>query len=104
VRLLELLQRGFQPEAIIADAAAGLRAAQQVALPTVPCRGDVFPALRERQQVVGLLEERAYQAIAGGSRLEQRQARRGKRRDRDRWSLAQQLPEAAHEDGGAKGP
>jgi len=91
VRLLELSERGFRPEATIADAAAGLRAGQQAALPAVPCRGDVFHALREMQQVVGLLEERAYQAMAGRTRLEQRQARPGKRRDRDKLSLAQQL-------------
>ena len=45
VRLLELRERGFHPDATIADFAGGLRAGQAEALPDVPCRGDVFHAL-----------------------------------------------------------
>src|SRR5262249_13417999 len=49
IRLLELQDRGFQPQATVADAGTGLRAGQQQALPGVPCRGDVFHPLREGQ-------------------------------------------------------
>jgi hypothetical protein len=45
VRLLELADRGFAPDATIADFATGLRASQAQALPDVPCRGDVFHVL-----------------------------------------------------------
>src|SRR5262249_17828543 len=40
VRLLELVDRGFAPEATVADFATGLRAGHEEALPGVPCRGD----------------------------------------------------------------
>src|SRR5208337_2481189 len=45
VRLLELVDRGFAPQATIADFASGLRAGHQEALPGRLCRGDVFHAL-----------------------------------------------------------
>jgi hypothetical protein len=59
VRLLELVGRGFQPRATIADFAGGLRAAQAEVLPDVPCRGDVFPVLNEAVPLVTYLENRA---------------------------------------------
>ncbi len=76
VRLLELSERSFRPDATIADFAGGLRAGQAEALPDVPCRGDVFHALQTATPLVGYLENRAYEAIATRSRLENRQARR----------------------------
>ena len=45
IRLLELVERGFAPEATIADFASGLRAGHQEALPERPCRGDLFQIL-----------------------------------------------------------
>jgi hypothetical protein len=45
VRLLELVDRGFAPEATIADFGSGLRSGHEQALPGVACRGDVFHAL-----------------------------------------------------------
>src|SRR5262249_5570934 len=91
VRLLELTERGFRPEATIADAATGLRAGQAAALPGVPCRGDVFHALQATTPLVGYLENRAYEAIARRSHLEQRQARTQQRHGRKDASLAAQL-------------
>ena len=38
VRLLELVDQGFHPDATIADAGTGVRAGQVLALPAVPCR------------------------------------------------------------------
>ena len=49
IRLLELVDRGFAPEATVADFGSGLRAGHQEALPEVPCRGDVFHALYDRR-------------------------------------------------------
>ena len=74
IRLLELQDRGFHPQATIADFAKGLRAGQELALPEVPCRGDLFHLLQELQLLLEFLENRAYDAIADRSRLEHQQA------------------------------
>ena len=65
VRLLELVDRGFDPEATVADAGSGLRAGQALALPEVPCRGDLFHVLRDLEQVVAYLENRSSTALGG---------------------------------------
>ena len=85
VRLLELGDRGFDPEATIADFGSGLRKGQQLALPNTPCRGDIFHPLRDFQTLVRSLDNQAYQAIAARDGLEQQQARfqfRNGRKDR----------------------
>ena len=76
LRLLELQDRGFHPEATIADAGSGLRAGQALAMPEAPCRGDVFHALQTVQPLVTFLENRAYDAIATRTDLERKKARR----------------------------
>jgi hypothetical protein len=91
VRLLELVERGFQPAATIADFAGGLRSAQEQVLPDVPCRGDVFHALHTLTPLVRYLDNRAYDAIATRSDLERRQARTERRQGRKAASLAAQL-------------
>src|SRR5436309_471353 len=63
VRLLELVDQGFDSDATVADAGSGLRAGQALALPEVPCRGDIFHVLRDLEQVVAYLENRAYGAL-----------------------------------------
>ena len=63
VRLLELVDQGFAPDATVADAGLGLRAGQALALPDIPCRGDVFHILHEVEDLVGFLENRAYDAL-----------------------------------------
>jgi hypothetical protein len=63
VRLLELADQGFSPDATVADAGLGLRAGQALALPEVPCRGDVFHILHEVEELVSFLENRAYDAL-----------------------------------------
>jgi hypothetical protein len=76
LRLLELQDRGFRPEATVADAGSGLRAGQALALPEVPCRGDVFHALQTVQPLAAFLENRAYEAIANLADLQRKKARR----------------------------
>lgn len=93
VRLLELQQRGFAAEAIIADAGKGLRAGQAQALPGLPCRSDVFHALQEAQSVVTYLENRAYEALADCAELQQRQQRLDRQGRFDR-KLASKLQHA----------
>lgn len=91
VRLLELADRGFQPDATIADFAGGLRAGQAAALPDVPCRGDVFHAQAEATALVTTLENRAYAAIDTCARLQRRQARQERRQGRKAATLAARL-------------
>jgi hypothetical protein len=91
VRLLELKDRQFSPDATIADAGQALRAGQQEALPKTPCWGDVFHAQAEFTPVVGYLDNRAYEAIAARSKLQAQLARPGKRRDRMKRQWVQQL-------------
>jgi hypothetical protein len=91
VRLLELKERGFRPTATIADFAGGLRAGQELAMPGVPCRGDVFHAVYEFGKVVRYLESLAYQALALRVDLQRQLATPGKRRDRLKLSLSQRL-------------
>jgi hypothetical protein len=82
VRLLELQDQGFQPEATVADAGSGLRAGQALAMPEVPCRGDVFHILQTVQRLLTFLENRAYAAIASTAALQGKKARlrwRGRR-------------------------
>jgi hypothetical protein len=79
VRLLELQDRNFHPEATIADAGSGLRAGQALAMPEIPCRGDVFHALRTVQSLVTFLENRAYGAMSTHGDLERKTARTRRR-------------------------
>jgi hypothetical protein len=91
VRLLELMDRGFAPEATVADGGTALRAGQALALPGVPCRGDVFHALYELGQAVAAVESRAYAAITARAKREQAQATFEKRKGRRSAPLAGQL-------------
>jgi hypothetical protein len=98
VRLLELVDQGFDPEAIVADAGSGLRAGQALALPEVPCRGDLFHVLRDLEQVVGYLENRAYSALEDTERrqrqLDSAQRHDGRGRAKSVQSAAQLLRHA----------
>lgn len=95
VRLWELADRGLLPKATVADGGTALRAGQALALPGVPCRGDVFhPFYEEVGPLVRSLESQAYKAIAARSKLEKQLATPGKRRDRQKLSLVQQLRRA----------
>jgi hypothetical protein len=93
VRLLELAEHGFAPDAIVADFGTGRRAGQELAFPRVPCRGDVFPLVRDLEQAVSYLENRAYDAMDAGARLEREQAR-ARRRGRPAQGVAQRLRRA----------
>jgi hypothetical protein len=94
IRLLELQERGFQPEATIADFGQGLRAGQELALPEVPCRGDVFHVFQELEIVVRFLENRAYEAITVRSRLERQQAAKQQRHGHLDAGIGQKLRHA----------
>jgi hypothetical protein len=94
VRLLELVDRGFAPEATIADFGLGLRAGHEQALPGLACRGDVFHAFYALGPLIRYLENRAYEAIALRTKLERKQAAAERRRGRKTLSLVQKLRHA----------
>jgi len=94
IRLLELQDRGFAPKATIADFGSGLRAGQELAMPHVPCRGDVFHALQALEKGVTFLDHRAYQAIEARSTLERKQAEHRRRKGRANLKLSQKLRHA----------
>jgi len=94
VRLLELVDRGFQPQATIADFAGGLRAAQAEVLPEVPCRGDVFHVLNEAVPLVTYLENRAYEAMTACAKLQRQQAQHEWRHGRKAADVAGKLGHA----------
>jgi hypothetical protein len=82
IRLLELADRGFAPEATIADFGNGIRAGQKLAMPNTPCRGDIFHALNEIIPVVTYLDNRAYETITVRDKLERKKSKlkqRGRR-------------------------
>jgi hypothetical protein len=91
VRLLELAEREFQPEAIIADFASGLRSGQEQALPGVPCRGDIFHCLNEFRPLVGYLENRAYDAMEIVEKLTRQQSQHQWRQGRKDRKVASRL-------------
>ena len=93
VRLLELAERGFAPDAVVADFGTGLRAGQELALPQVPCRGDVFHLVHDLEPAVTYLENRAYEALEACARLEREQGRQ-RRRGRPTHGVAQRLRRA----------
>ena len=91
VRLLELADRGFDPEATVADAAGGLRAGQEQALPGVPCRGDIFHCLYEVGPLVRYLENRAYDAMDAVEKLKRQQKRHQRSKGRKNLSVVRRL-------------
>jgi hypothetical protein len=95
IRLLELQQRGFAPQATVADFGTGIRAGQKLALPDVPCRGDIFHALNQILPVVTYLENRAYDAIAAHDKLERKRTKLQKQSRRDQTSQLQALSRKA---------
>ena len=79
IRLLELVDQGYAPDADVADFGGGLRAGHKEALPGVPCRGDIFHALYTVGPLVRYLEKRAYEAIDARTKLERKQPIPGRR-------------------------
>jgi hypothetical protein len=91
VRLLELTQRNFHPDATIADAGSGMRSGHEQALPGVPCRGDVFHCLYEVGPLVRYLENRAYEVMETVEKLTRKQKQHEWRHGRKDLKVAQNL-------------
>ena len=101
LRLMECQDRGFAPEATIADFGTGIRAGQKRAMPGVTCRGDIFHAEAELTPVVAFLENRAYDTITAHDKLERQRTKlrqKGRRHQRGPLaSLTRKLAAAAAE-------
>jgi hypothetical protein len=99
VRILELKDRGFAPRATVADGGQALRAGQEVALPGVPCYGDVFHIQYEQLgPLLRAADSRAYKAIEAKGKLEKQLATPGQWRDKHKQSLAGKLRYARAEE------
>src|SRR5207302_3436109 len=77
-----------------ADFGSGLRAGQELALATTPCRGDVFHALQSLTAALAAVDHRAYQAMEARNDLERKQAHYQRRHGRANLKVAKQLPQA----------
>jgi hypothetical protein len=71
IHLWDLMAQGLQPDDTVADGGQGLRAGQVLAWPEVACDGDVFHGLQPLTRLVGILDKRAYAAIAQREKREQ---------------------------------
>lgn len=91
IRLLDLKERGLNPDSTIADFGTGIRAGHKLALSESPCRGDVFHALHEITPVVTFLDNRAYDAIAAHDKLQRQKAKMQKQGRRAQTSTVQAL-------------
>jgi hypothetical protein len=91
VRLLELEERGFNPDAFVADFGTGLRAGQALAMPQKPCRGDVFHAQQTVVPVVTALENRAYELMSQRDHVEHQAVNHQRRKGCADKTLSQQL-------------
>jgi len=92
VHLLELAEKGLQPDYTIADAGRGLRAGQATAWDNVPCHGDVFHAERELGNLAFFLENRAAGCTTMLDKL-QRKMQRAKNKGKGQ-SLSKKLAQA----------
>lgn len=75
VHLLDAAERGLAPKATVADFGTGIRAGVKLALPGVPCYGDVFHAEMDVTALVSYLENRAYEAIAAHDKLQKKKTK-----------------------------
>jgi hypothetical protein len=91
IRLLELKDQGFQPDAVVSDRGRGLIAGHELVFPEVSQRGDVFHLLYTVAPLVRTLESRAYEALTACGKLERRLATTRQRQGRLDQSVLQKL-------------
>lgn len=98
LRLLEPADRGFAPQATVADFGSGLRNGQREALPGVPCRGDVFHIRQSLTRVAASLVRRAFHAREAHQALQDKQASHRWHHGRKDPSLALRVGQAARDE------
>jgi hypothetical protein len=94
VHLLDLAEKGLQPDHTIADGGTGLRAGQADAWPEVPCWGDHFHILQEMVRLSTYVQNRAFSAMATCDKLE-RQMQKAKKKGKGN-TLSKRLAQARH--------
>jgi hypothetical protein len=90
VHLLDLSERGLNPDYTIADMGKGLRAGQAAAWGTTPCHADVFHGECNLTKLATYLERRALGCISARENLEQKmkrakQSRSGRKLSKKLW-------------------
>jgi hypothetical protein len=98
IRLLELQERGFDPDFVVADAGNALRAAQAEVFPDKPCRSDNFHALQELHDLVTKLENRAYDIMSRCADWQRKIARAKQQGRRPDPSCVKQLSDATQKE------
>lgn len=101
VRLLELVDAGWNPEATVADFGVALRAGQRQTLPELPCRGDLFHALKHLGDVAVKLDNRAYHLIDQHRILQDKQQTHQWHHGRKKPSLGSKIHHAAQAEAAA---
>ena len=71
IHLLDAKDWGLDLDYTVADFGTGLRAGQAMALPDVPCFGDVFHILQDLHRLRRQLDKRVYTGLAREVKLEQ---------------------------------
>ena len=94
VHLLDLQERGFHPDYVVADAGPALRAGQAAVMSDVSCRSDIFHLLQEVLAVVTKLENRAYAIMTTCADLQRKIARDRQQGRRADPSCVKQLSDA----------
>lgn len=85
-------QQNLKPHHTIADGGTGLRKGQAEAWPDVPCRGDVFHALKPMLELTIHLENRAFGVLSTGISIKKKLARPRRLSERDKYkNLEKQL-------------
>jgi hypothetical protein len=64
IHLFDLCAQGFNPDHTIADAGAGLRAGQKIAMGDTPCHGDVFHIQQQCESLANVLARLAKGAVS----------------------------------------
>ena len=77
--LLDLQDKGLQPEYTVADFGQSLRAGQRECWPEVPCHGDIFHAEMDMGKLFYYLDNRSKTAMSILASLENKMARAKKR-------------------------
>ena len=70
IHLLDCAKQGLNPDYIVADGVAGLRAGQALAWDDVPCFGDNFHLIREITGLSDKLDKKAYSNLSALDKLE----------------------------------
>ena len=98
LHMLELQDRGWNPQATVADFGSGLRAGQKQAFPDLPCRGDLFHALKSLGDAARSLDRRACHKMEFHLDLQVKQAKHDRGCNRKDPKLAESIAQAENDE------